>query len=238
MRLNKYIAYCGVSSRRGADGLIFAGRVKVNGVDTANPATDVDIGKDIVEIDGKTIVPEQKRIYIMLNKPAGVLCTCKDDRGRKTVVDIVGGIGARLFPVGRLDYDTQGLLLLTNDGDFANSCMHPSNEVNKTYEAKICGDFDEKALLALRAGIAIEGRKTARADVKVLLRDAKGAVVRVTLHEGRNRQVKKMFEAVGCKVVELKRVAIEQLNTDGLKPGQWRYMNKDDFIKLKVTPNK
>ncbi len=237
MRLNKYIASCGESSRRGADALVFSGRVSINGSKVVNPATDVDPEKDVVHIDGKTICLNEKKVYIMLNKPQGVLCACRDGRGRKTVIDVIGNIGARLFPVGRLDYDTEGLLLLTNDGDFTNRCIHPSHEVNKTYTAVISGNINEAAIDALRAGVDIDGRKTAQADVKVLSSGKKTAIVSVTIHEGRNRQIKRMFESIGCRVESLKRTAIGELKVEGLKPGHWRHMDINDFKKLNVIPD-
>lgn len=236
MRLNKYIAFCGVSSRRGADALIFAGRVSINGNKVINPAVDIDPNNDSVYIDGKLIYLEEKKVYILMNKPAGVLCACRDDRGRKTVIDILGNIGARVFPVGRLDYDTEGLLLLTNDGDFANRCTHPSHEVNKTYHAVVSGSINDAALNALRQGIDIDGRKTSGAKVKVLARGKDTAVVSVTIHEGRNRQIKRMFETIGYRVEKLKRTAIGNLKADDLLPGQWRHMQKPDFEKINVLP--
>ncbi|MFA5676484.1 MAG: pseudouridine synthase [Christensenellales bacterium] len=237
MRLNKYIAYCGICSRRGADALIFSGRVSINGDKVTNPAIDINPDSNAVRVDGKKIHPEEKKVYIMLNKPAGVLCACGDKRGRKTVIDILGNINARVFPVGRLDYDTEGLLLLTNDGDFANRCIHPSQKVNKTYNAVVSGKIDNAGVKLLRKGVDIDGRVTARAEVELISKSKTTTDVCITIHEGRNRQVKKMFESIGCRVKSLKRVAIGELRVDGLAPGQWRHMQIKDFNNIGVMPD-
>lgn len=237
MRLNKYIASCGVASRRGADAMISAGRVSVNGERVFSLGTDVDPENDTVCVDGEAVSPEAEKIYIVLNKPAGVLCTCSDDRGRKTVLSLLGDIGARLYPVGRLDYDTEGLLLLTNDGDFAFRCTHPRHELSKTYHAVVRGRLDGVAIRALREGVDVDGRPTAKALVKVELREGDRTRLCITIREGRNRQVKKMFEAVGCRVEHLKRTAIGALELGDLEPGHWRRLKKNDFEKLAVENN-
>jgi 23S rRNA pseudouridine2605 synthase len=226
MRLNKYIASCGVASRRGADALIVQERVTVNGrvVDTVGVDINPDI--DTVAVDGTLLLFADKKVYIMLNKPAGVLSTCRDDRGRKTVLDLVGDVGVRLFPVGRLDYDTEGLLLLTNDGDFAYRCTHPRHEVNKTYTALVHGRLDEQAIRRLESGVVLNGVKTAPAVINVLQRAGKETRLEITIHEGRNRQIKRMFESVSCHVMSLKRVSFGSLSLGDLPVGSWRYLSE------------
>lgn len=230
MRLNRFIASCGVSSRRAADKLILEGRVTVNGA-AATAGPDIDENKDIVCIDGRRITPGADNVYIMLNKPAGVISSCADDRGRKTVVDLVKGIDERLFPVGRLDYDTEGLLILTNDGDLSFKCTHPRHEVEKKYIAQVKGPVDDNAIGTLSAGVVIDGRKTSEAKIEVQEKNRGSAVLSVTIHEGRNRQVKKMFERVGCTVTHLKRISIGGLELGDLPAGKWRRLTPEE-IKL------
>ncbi len=234
MRLNKYIASCGAASRRGADALVEAGRVTVNGSVVKSHGIDIDEKSDTVCVDGTELCPETEKIYIMLNKPAGVLCTCHDDRGRKTVLDIVKDVDERLFPVGRLDYNTEGLLLMTNDGDFAYRCTHPSHEQNKTYFAKVKGELTEQTIRRLERGIEIDGRMTSEAKIIVMERTDSVSSLSITIHEGRNRQVRKMFEAVGCHVYFLKRTAIGHLSLGNLGLGQWRHLTGKDFSLLGI----
>lgn len=234
MRLNKYIALCGIASRRGADKLIADGKVKVNGftVDTMGP--DIDPERDTVSIDGKTIEQQSGNIYIMLNKPAGYLSSCSDDRGRRTVLDLINGIDSRLFPVGRLDADTEGLLLLTNDGDFAYKCTHPKHELNKKYYAEIDGYLDDENMNVLQSGVSIDGIMTSKSEIVLKENSGIGAKLFITIHEGRNRQIKKMFEHIGRRVRYLKRVSIGNLNLGELKKGEWRYLNEEDFKLLRL----
>ncbi len=234
MRLNKYIASCGTASRRGADALVEAGKVKVNGCVVKNHGIEVDVSKDTVCVNGAALRPEQRMVYIMLNKPAGVLSTCRDDRGRKTVLDIVKNVDERLFPVGRLDFDTEGLLLLTNDGDFAYQCTHPKHEQSKTYYAEVNGDLTSAALSRLELGIVIDGRKTSKAKIKVINKLGNQTKLTIEIHEGRNRQVRKMFKAVGSHVCYLKRTAIGNLTVGDLALGQWRYLTEKDFSLLGI----
>lgn len=226
MRLNKYIASCGVASRRGADALIVQERVTVNGRVVDTVGVDINPDTDTVAVDGTLLLFADKKVYIMLNKPAGVLSTCRDDRGRKTVLDLVGDVGVRLFPVGRLDYDTEGLLLLTNDGDFAYRCTHPRHEVNKTYTALVHGRLDEQAIRRLESGVVLNGVKTAPAVINVLQRAGKETRLEITIHEGRNRQIKRMFESVSCHVMSLKRVSFGSLSLGDLPVGSWRYLSE------------
>lgn len=235
MRLNKYIALCGVSSRRKADELIEQGKVTVNGSAVREMGIDIDTDSDTVCVDGSLISPEKEHIYIMLNKPAGYISACSDDRGRKTVLDLLRNIDTRIFPVGRLDYDTEGLLILTSDGEFAYRCTHPKHEISKKYLAVVEGAFDERTAGMLQAGVDIEGRKTSKAEIEVVEKNGNTAKVYVTIHEGRNRQVKKMFETVGCSVSHLKRVSIGGLELGDLKTGEWRYLYEDDFGRLGVS---
>ncbi len=224
MRLNKYIASCGVASRRGADTIIAEGRVTINGRPVNMIGTDVDPDTDVVAVDGTLLSLHSAKIYIMLNKPAGVLSTCTDDRGRKTVVDLIKGVDQRIFPVGRLDFDTEGLLLLTNDGEFAYKCTHPKHEMDKTYEAVVHGRLDDNAVKHLESGIELDGMKTAPARIRRISRLETRNHIEITIHEGRNRQVKRMFEAVGCHVMQLKRTRLGKLTLDGLGIEEWRYL--------------
>lgn len=233
MRLQKYLARCGVASRRHAEELIRQGRVKVNGVTVTEMGTIISPG-DLVELDGKPVVPEEKPVYIMLNKPAGYVTTVSDPQGRRTVMDLVRGVKERVYPVGRLDYDTEGLLILTNDGDFAYRSTHPSHQVNKTYIAEVEGTPSHEAIKKLRNGVMLDGRLTAPAKVEVLKQNKRSAVLRITIHEGRNRQVRRMCEAVGHPVRSLRRIAIGGLKLGNLAPGQWRYLTASDLKKIEV----
>ena len=224
MRLNRYIAMCGASSRRGADALIASGRVTVNGVAVVTMGPDIDPENDIVCLDGKQLKAESQKVYIMLNKPTGYICACSDDRGRKTVMSLISGVDARIFPVGRLDYDTEGLLLLTNDGDFAYRCTHPAHEVEKEYTAVAAGLLSDTAIEALRKGVMLDGVRTYPAKVEIKKRTQNETHLNITIHEGRNRQVRRMLESVGSSVRYLKRISEGSLKLSGLEPGQWRYL--------------
>ena len=230
IRLNKYLADCGVGSRRECDRLIADGVVKINGKVAALGATVSE--NDRVTVNDKRVGDKQKNYYLMLHKPKGYVTTVKDDLGRKTVMDLID-VKARLYPVGRLDYDTEGLLILTNDGDLANRLTHPRNEVNKTYIARISGVLAEKERIQLEKGVLIDGVKTAPARVKILKQDQHHTRCEVTIREGRNRQVKKMFEAVGKEVEFLKRVAVGELRLGGLKRGEYRFLNDYEIDYLK-----
>ena len=230
VRLNKYLADCGVGSRRECDRLIADGVVVVNGK-KATLGMEVS-ERDQITVNGKRVGDKQKNYYLMLHKPKGYVTTVKDDLGRKTVMDLID-VNARLYPVGRLDYDTEGLLILTNDGDLANRLTHPRNEVNKTYIARISGMLSDKERLQLERGVLIDGVKTAPARVRILEKDQHHTRCEVTIHEGRNRQVKKMFEAVGKEVEFLKRVAVGELRLGGLKRGEYRFLNDYEVEYLK-----
>ncbi len=232
MRLNKYIASCGVASRRGADTIIAEGRVTINGRPVSTIGTDVDPDTDVVAVDGSLLSLKSKNMYILMNKPAGVLSTCHDDRGRKCVIDLINGVSQRVFPVGRLDYDTEGLLLLTNDGNFAYRCTHPKHEMDKTYEAVVHGRLDATAIKHLENGIVLDGIRTAPAKVSILERPDIKNLYEITIHEGRNRQVKRMFEAVGCHVMQLKRTKLGKLTLGELPVGKWRYLSESEIKAL------
>lgn len=226
-RIQKYIARCGVTSRRGAEELIKQGKVKVNG-ELIKDIILVDPERDIVEVNGKIIKPEKRKVYIMLNKPVGYVTTVKDEKGRRTVLDLID-VKERIYPVGRLDYDTSGLLILTNDGDFAYKLMHPSKEVDKVYIAEVEGIPTEKELEMFRNGLKIEDYITSKAKIEILKIIDKNAVVRIVIHEGKNRQVRKMCEKIGHKVLKLKRVQIGKIKLGSLKVGKWRYLNKEEI---------
>ena len=230
VRLNKYLADCGVGSRRECDRLITDGVVVVNGK-VAKLGMEVS-ESDQITVNGKRVGDKQKNYYLMLHKPKGYVTTVKDDLGRKTVMDLID-VKARLYPVGRLDYDTEGLLILTNDGDLANRLTHPRNEVNKTYVCRISGMLTDKERLQLERGVLIDGIKTAPARVRILKQDQHHTRCEIRIHEGRNRQVKKMFEAVGKEVEFLKRVAVGDLRLGGLKRGEYRFLNNYEVEYLK-----
>lgn len=233
MRLNKYIAECGAASRRGADGLIEEGRIKVNGKSVMQPGTVIDEDNDTVLLDGKKIERVRRSIYLMLNKPKGCVSTVKDDKGRKTVLDYIDIKDKRLFPIGRLDYDSEGLLLLTNDGDLAFKLTHPSHDIPKTYIAKVEGEVPESDLAVLRKGIVLDGIQTHRAKIKLLEYTEGISRLEVTIYEGRNRQVRRMFESIGKQVVFLKRTGIGDLRLGGLSRGTYRYLTEKEIQLLK-----
>ena len=235
MRINKFLAECGVASRRNSEQLVLEGRVKINNKVVTKLATEVDPEIDLVSVDGKPVKPIGKHLYIMLNKPKGYVCTVSDEYGRKTVMDILGDKypGKRIFPVGRLDYDTEGLLLLTTDGDLANRLMHPRNEISKTYVAKIEGEISEAELNKLRSGVELDGVKTKKCKVKLLGFDENLSRIEVVITEGRNRQVRRMFESINRDVVFLKRTAIGDIKLGGLYRGNFRELkaNESEYLK-------
>jgi 23S rRNA pseudouridine2605 synthase len=230
MRLAKYLAHAGVASRRASETLIAAGRVSVAGETVTDPARDVDEDSN-VEVDGRPVAGPEPRVLYALNKPVGVVSTARDPHGRPTVLELVPAAGLRLYPVGRLDADSSGLILLTNDGELANRLTHPSFEISKTYRAKLGGGTVEtRALDALRGGIELEDGATAPVRVRRL----RGDLIELTIHEGRNRQVRRMCAAVGHPVVELSRVAFGPLRLDGLKPGAHRRLGAAEVERLRA----
>ncbi len=231
MRINKYIAVSGEASRRKADELVATGRVKVNGLVLREAGYDVREG-DVVEVDGRIIEPRAEKVYILLNKPLGYVTTSDDEFGRDTVLDLVADVDARLFPVGRLDYNTSGLLILTNDGDFAYKLTHPKHELPKTYRARVAGVLSDKKCSILRRGVDIGGFVTSRAQVQVVRGYQRSTVVDITIHEGKNRQVRKMFAAVGNPVQELTRIAIGDVKLGHLAEGHYRKLTSDEVKRL------
>lgn len=230
-RLQKFLAASGVASRRASEAIIAEGRVSVNGTRVTDPAVKVT-RKDRVTVDGRAVHPAKTRVYIMLNKPVSVLSSAADDRGRRCVTELVELPEVRLFPVGRLDYDTSGLILLTNDGAFMQRITHPSFEIWKTYEAVVKGEIDEQALKKLREGVALDDGITLPAFADVIGYKGNRAVVEVRIREGRNRQVRRMLEAVHCPVVSLRRTELGGLRLGNLASGAWRYMKRRDFEDL------
>lgn len=231
MRINKYLAECGVASRRGCDKLIEEGRVTVNGK-TVALGDDIAGGEEIC-VDGVPVSHGEKHSYYLLNKPKGYVCTVRDDKGRKTVMELLPPDAGRVFPVGRLDYDTEGMLLLTDDGDLTFRLTHPKNEVPKTYLVKIEKGITDAELNRLRAGVEIDGVLTGKSKVKVVETDKAFTKLQVTITEGRNRQVRKMFEAVGKQVVFLKRIRIGEMGLGSLPRGKVRKLTAEEIFYLK-----
>jgi 23S rRNA pseudouridine2605 synthase len=232
MRLNKYIAQAGIASRRKADELILNGNVKVNGAVPEDPWCDVQDG-DVVEVNGITIKSSAAKVYIMLNKPKGYITSVSDEKSRPVVMELVTDIEERLFPIGRLDYNTSGMLLMTNDGDLANKLMHPKHKVIKTYRARVSGVVSKERLAHLRKGVDIGGFITSKAQVDVIKQGERSAIVEIKIHEGRNRQVRKMFAAVGNKVLDLERIAVGDLYLGHLREGHYRKLSKSEIESLK-----
>lgn len=231
MQLNRYLALCGLASRRKANDIINEGRVRVNRETVTTLGVQIDPEKDMVDVDGKEVVPESAHAYVLLNKPAGTLTSVSDDRGRKTVIDLVGS-NKRLFPVGRLDFDTEGVLLLTDDGDLSYRLMHPKYEIRKVYRAWVKGRMTEEALQTLRTGVTIEEDVTVSGEVSFLKAYSGKSLVEITIHEGRKRQVKYMLRAVGFHVLYLERTYFAGLTVSGLKRGEWRELTQQEINRL------
>ena len=229
VRLQKYIAMSGAASRRAAEKLIDEGRVKVNGKKVTEQGIKVEIGNDKVELDGKLIRAENKKVYIAVNKPAGYVTTMHDQFDRPTVMELVQDLNVRVFPVGRLDYETEGLLIMTNDGIWANKVTHPRYEASKRYYAVLKGVLTIPSLNRIRRGVMIDGRKTSPAECEIKEIEGGMTLVEITIHEGRNRQVRKMFEAVGNPVIELKRVQIGNIQLGNLPEGRWRHLTSGEI---------
>lgn len=233
MRINKYIAQAGVASRRKAEELILNGNVKLNGATVRELATDVCEG-DVVEVNGRRLEPQRKLVYYMLNKPVGYVTTLSDEKGRPTVTELLTDVNERVFPVGRLDYNTSGLLLMTNDGELANKLMHPKHEVYKTYRATVNGVLSQERLYRLRNGVDIGGFVTSKAYVKIIRQAKAQTVVEIQIREGKNRQVRKMFAAVGNKVITLQRIAVGELHIGRLMEGHYRRLTRQEIEYLKT----
>lgn len=229
LRLQKYIAECGVASRRAAEEMITAGRVRVNKKTVTELGTKINPEKDKVFVDEKPIRADQKKYYIMLNKPIGYISSAKDQFERKTVTELVEDLDARLYPVGRLDYDSEGLLFLTNDGDFTYHLTHPGNGVKKKYQVGVKGFMDMETVKRLRRGVEIDGRMTAPARVELTKIHEDTTDLTFVIGEGRNRQIRKMCEAVGFEVVRLRRVAIGNVVLGKLPKGKWRHLTPGEI---------
>ncbi len=230
-RLQKVLAHAGICSRRKAEEYIANSRVAVNGQIVTRPGVKVDQNQDKITVDGKPILKEQK-IYILLNKPPGYVTTMSDPQGRPIVTDLLTDINHRLFPVGRLDLDSEGALLLTNDGALTNKILHPRYEVNKTYEATVRNFPKAADLRQLEQGIVLDGQKTWPAKLRALRKKKGTTIIEVIIHEGKKRQVRKMFQAIGHHVLRLKRTAYGGLKLGNLEPGKYRFLTKNDLKKL------
>ena len=231
-RLQKVMAHAGIASRRKSEKLIKQGIVKVNNQVIKEPGFKVNPAKDNITVNGKSISKE-KKVYILLNKPTGYITTTDDPYQRKTVLDLIDDIPQRVYPVGRLDRDSRGLLLLTNDGKLTHKITHPSHEIKKEYLVEIQGSLTKKDLNKLENGIHLGNRKTAPAKAKIIRNINKNTIFSLTITEGRNRQVRRMCEKIGYKVIDLKRIRLNFLTLDGLKEGEFRYLKKEEINKLK-----
>ena len=236
IRLQKFIAQCGIASRRKAEELILGGHVKVNGKTAI--LGDKVLPTDQVCVRGqRSVVPKGGNYrYIMLNKPRGFITTMNDERGRKCVAQLVENVGERVYPIGRLDKDSEGMLVFTNDGDFANKVMHPKNNVYKIYRVTVRPSIDEDQLVKLETGVELDGRKTAPAYVRVIHKEQGRVVLEMILHEGKNREIRRMCEAVGLEVARLKRTQIGGVKMGMLKQGDWRDLTEQEVKKLLANP--
>jgi 23S rRNA pseudouridine2605 synthase len=233
MRLNKFLAQAGVASRREADRMITEGRISVNNTVVEELGAQIDPIQDSVRVDGRIIKIEKEALYLLLNKPAGYLVTLKDPFNRPTFLELLPKLKTRLFPVGRLDLNSEGLLLLTNNGELANRLMHPRYRIKKVYEVSTNGIPSRKSLQRLERGIHLDGKKTAPAKVTVLGSNPKNTRIRIELTEGRKREVRRMFEAIGYSLFSLKRVNYAGIAIGNLKKGQWRYLKPSEIAALK-----
>ncbi len=230
MRLQKFLAMAEVASRRKSEELIFSGRVSVNGRVVTEAGTKVDSASDTVCVDGRKVDICDKKIYIMLHKPTGCITTANDQFGRRSVMDYID-IEERIYPVGRLDYDTSGLLLLTNDGELTYRLTHPKHNIDKTYIATVDREPAEADIKRFSEGIMLDGRRTAPARIDIA--DKNPVKLEITIHEGRNRQVRKMCEAIGCRVLRLERIAVGELTLGSLKKGKYRHLTEKEVAYLK-----
>src|SRR5260221_1334617 len=229
-RLQKLLAAAGIGSRRYCEGLVDAGRVSVNGVRVTEQGTRADPETDQIQVDGKPIASKQEHVYLVLNKPLGYVTTVRDPHAQHTVMELVKGVAERIYPVGRLDADSAGLLLMSNDGEFTLRLTHPSHQVPKTYRAVVRGEVSEWAAADLRRGIVLEDGMTAPAKLEWIDYDAQNnaSIIDVTIHEGRNRQVRRMFEAIGYPVLALTRMQIGPIKLKGIAPGTWRRLHPSE----------
>lgn len=232
MRINKFLAECGVASRRGCDKLIEEGKVLVNGK-SCHVGMAIDEKRDVVTVDGQKVILKSEHKYYMMNKPKGYVCTVKDDKGRKTVMDLLPPSAGRVYPVGRLDYDSEGMLLFTDDGDFAFRLTHPKNEISKTYLVRIEGSVTEEQLNKLRSGVILDGKRTGKSKIRIVETDKNYTKLHVTIGEGRNRQVRRMFECIGKTVAFLKRIRIGEMPLGSLERGKVRSLNPEEIFYFK-----
>ncbi len=232
VRINKFLADAGICSRRKAEDLVIQGRVRINGKTATELSTRVDPARDRVHVDGSEVAHKPRKIYIVLNKPEGVISTASDEMDRETVMDYVSEVGERLHYAGRLDADTSGLVFLTNDGEVSQKLSHPRGEIIKTYTALVKGMPDARSLRRLAEGIEIDDYRTLPADVRIVRRFSDSSEVEISISEGRKRQVRKMFKAIKHPVIKLKRTAIGEISLGRLKPGTYRHLRKEemDFI--------
>lgn len=234
VRLQKFMSECKVASRRKSEELISAGKVKINGR-IAVLGDKVDPKKDTVTVFGKRLVKSKKNVYIMLNKPRGYITTLNDEMGRRCVAQLVEDVGTRVYPVGRLDRDSEGLLILTDDGEFANALTHPKHHVPKTYRVTVRPSINDEQITMLTTGIMIDGRVTMPSEVHIIKKEENRVVIQITIFEGRNRQIRKMCEAIGLEVARLKRIQVGSVKLGMLKSGDWRYLTEDEIHRLSVT---
>ena len=234
VRLQKYLSDCGVASRRKSEELIEQGKVRVNGK-IASIGEKIDPKHDTITVSGKKIVHQKTHTYIMLHKPRGFITTMSDEMDRKCVAQLIQDVPARVYPVGRLDRDSEGLLLFTNDGAFANAMTHPSKHVPKTYRVTVRPSITQEQLTALTQGVIIDDGVTAPAEVRVITKEENRVVLEIILYEGRNRQIRKMCEALGLEVARLRRTAIGTVKLGMLKQGDWRELTEDEVRKLQLA---
>ncbi len=237
IRLQKFLAMAGIASRRKAEEYISAGRIQVDGKVTTEMGQKIQPGINTILFDNHKVETKEKLIYILLNKPKGYVTTLSDPQGRPIVTALLHGIEERVFPVGRLDLDTEGALLLTNDGELAQNILHPKYEVHKTYEAQVKGLPSSQAIQSLEKGILLEEKKTAPAKLQIIRKSKRKSVIIITIHEGRKRQVKKMFQAIGHPVQSLKRLAYGKLGLDNLPVGKFRILRKNDIKRIFLKKN-
>ncbi len=233
VRINKYLSLCGVTSRRGADNLISEKRVTINDITVEQLGQSVDMENDIVKVDGTIVEVVEQKVYVLFNKPQNVMTTLHDPFRRKTVLDFLKDLPVRVYPVGRLDYDTEGVLLLTNDGDMAYQLTHPKFQIEKIYDVKVAGHFTTAGSQAIAKGITLEDGAVGKGKVEILKRVKNTTHIRIVLTEGRKREVKQLCKAVGHKVVSLRRIEFGGITTHGLKLGKWRYLKFIEIEQLK-----
>lgn len=232
IRLQKFMSECGVASRRKSEEIIAEGKVTVNG-EKAEIGFKIDPERDRVKVNGKKIERPNKFIYLMLNKPRGYISTMSDEQGRKCVAELVSDADARVYPIGRLDKDSEGMLLFTNDGEFANKMMHPSGGMTKTYRVTVRPSITEEQINKMMTGMMLDGKKTLPADIKILINEPGRVVLEITISEGRNRQIRRMCEGVGLQVARLKRISTGRLKMGMLQPGKWRRLTNAEVKLLK-----